>query len=258
MGTATVFSDNTINFPYAVAADSNGNIFIANFSIYPGTGGTNAVMLNPATNTYTQLAGGGYVNAATALAPDTSHGVWITSGSDYSVTHINSDGSLAVAVDCCGPASAVALDTSGKVWIADAIDTTGDVNDDPDSGSISLLGPDGSILQDFITGGGVTRPSGLVLDAAGTVWISNLHTTNPSTTYESISELSGASSNTPGAAISPSTGYGLDAKLVSPYGLAIDPSGNIWVSNTNQGDLVMFFGMAAPTRTPMPVMPTAP
>lgn len=255
LGTETVFSDNTINFPYAVAADSNGNIFIANNTVVAGVAGTNAVMLNPTTNTYTELAGNGMVGGATAIIPDTAHGVWITSGSDYSVTHINSDGSLAAVVDCCGPTSAVALDTSGKVWMANSIDA--DVNDDDDNGSVALLGPDGSILQDFITGGGITDPSGLALDAAGTVWISNLHTTT-TLRKETISELSGAGSSSPGTALSPSTGYGLDANLHLPYGLAVDPSGNVWVSSKGGNDLVMFFGLATPTKTPMAVTPQAP
>jgi hypothetical protein len=257
LGTSTVFSNSTINFPYAVAADSNGNIFIANNTVVVGGGGTNALMLNPTTNTYTQLAGDGMVEGATAIIPDTADGVWITSGSDYSVTHINSDGSLAAAVDCCGPASAVALDTSGEVWLANSIDASSD-NDNADSGSVALLGSDGSIIQDFITGGGITNPSGIALDAAGNVWISNLHTTNPSTKYETISELTGVATSSPGTAVSPSTGYGLDAKLLLPYGLAIDPSGNIWVSNKGGNDLVMFFGLATPTKTPKPVTPKAP
>jgi hypothetical protein len=255
IGTATVFSDSTINFPYAVAADSNGNIFIANNTVVVGGSVTNAVMLNPATSTYTQLAGNGMVEGATALVPDASHGVWITSGTDYSVTHINSDGSLAAVVDCCGPASAVALDNSGEAWMANSIDTS---DPDVDSGSVALLNSDGSIVQDFITGGGIYNPSGLVLDAARNVWISNFHNNRPPPSFETISELSGTTSSTPGTAISPSTGYGLDAKLLQPYGLAIDPSGNIWVSNKGGNDLVMFFGMAAPTKTPMPVTPTAP
>lgn len=258
IGTATVFSDNSINFPYAVAADSNGNIFIANNTVVVGSGGANAVMLNPSTSTYTQLAGNGMVQGATALVPDAAHGVWITSGTDYSVTHINSDGSLASVVDCCGPASAVALDNSGKVWMANSIDTSDNPDDDTDSGSVALLGADGSIIQDFITSGGITNPSGIVLDAARNVWISNLHSDNPPPTSETISELSGAASSTPGTPISPSTGYGLDANLLLPYGLAVDPGGNIWVSNHGGNNLVMFFGLAAPTKTPMPIMPTAP
>jgi hypothetical protein len=88
------------------------------------------------------------------------------------------------------------------------------------------------------------------------VWISNLHST--SATTETISELSGVTSSTPGTPISPSTGYGLDANLLLPYNLAVDPGGNIWVSNHGGNDLVMFFGMAAPTKTPMPVTPAAP
>lgn len=258
LGTSTVFSDNTINFPYGIAADSNGNIFIANNTVLADSGGTNAVVLNPTTNTYTQLAGNNEVEGATAIVPDASHGVWITSGSDYSVTHINSDGTLAVAVDCCGPASAVALDNSGKVWMANSIDDSNDIDDESDSGSVALLGSDGSVIQEYITSGGITNPSDIVLDAAQNVWISNLHTTNTNTEYESISELSGTPSSSPGTAISPSTGYGLDAQLLLPYGLAIDPSGNVWVSNKGSNDLVMFFGLAAPTKTPMPVMPMAP
>ena len=258
IGTATVFSDTSINFPYAVAADSNGNIFIANNTVVVGSGGTNAVMLNPTTSTYTQLAGNGMVQGATALIPDASHGVWITSGTDYSVTHINSDGTLAAVVDCCGPTSAVALDNSGKVWMANSIDTSDNPADDTDSGSVALLGADGSIIQDFITSGGITNPSGIVLDAARNVWISNLHSTNPDSNFETISELSGTTSSSPGTAISPSTGYGLDAQLLLPYGLAVDPSGNVWVSNKGGNDLVMFFGLAAPTKTPMPVTPAAP
>ncbi|HTV07713.1 MAG TPA: hypothetical protein VMD97_01555 [Candidatus Aquilonibacter sp.] len=257
-GTSTVFSDNTINFPYAVAADSSGNIYIANNTVLASSGGTNAVRLDPATSTYTQLAGQGMVGGATALVPDGSDGTWITSTTDYSVTHINADGSLAAVVDCCGPTSAVALDTSGKVWMANSIDSS-DSNDDADTGSVALLNADGSIVQDYITAGGITNPSGLVLDAAGDVWISNLHTKSGSgTRYETISELAGVPSGNAGTAISPSTGYGLDAQMLLPYGLAIDPSGNVWVSNKGGNDLVMFFGLAAPTKTPMPVTPTAP
>jgi hypothetical protein len=50
----------------------------------------------------------------------------------------------------------------------------------------------------------------------------------------------------------------MDANLLLPYSLAIDPSGNIWVANTGSASLVMFFGMAAPTKTPLIVKPQAP
>jgi hypothetical protein len=89
------------------------------------------------------------------------------------------------------------------------------------------------------------------------VWVSNLHT-NVRGATESFTELAGSNSSSPGSAISPSTGYGLDAGLLLPYALSVDPSGNLWVSNTGGNSLVMFFGIAAPTKTPMPATPQAP
>ena len=259
LGTATVFSDNTINYPYGVTADSSGNIFVANNSIYGGSG-PSVVLINPTANTYTGEATNGEVSGPTALAPDAAHGVWVDSGSGgtNSLAHFDVNGNLLAAVGCCGPSSAVAVDTSGAVWMADSLDSSDDESSDTDTGSVALVGADGSVLQDFITSGGILYPSGLVLDAAGTVWISNLHTTSSQDPYETISELAGVSSGSPGTPLSPSTGLGLDAHLLLPYGLAIDPGGNVWVSNHGGNDLVMFFGLAAPTKTPTPVTPQAP
>jgi hypothetical protein len=64
-----------------------------------------------------------------------------------------------------------------------------------------------------------------------------------------------------GEAISPDgTGYGFDG-LVRNTGLAVDPSGNVWVANnwlnkpvqSNPGghEAVVFVGIAAPQRTPL-------
>ena len=46
----------------------------------------------------------------------------------------------------------------------------------------------------------------------------------------SVSELSGAQSNSPGSARSPAGGF-VAKGLVQPFAVAIDPSGNLWVSN---------------------------
>ena len=61
-----------------------------------------------------------------------------------------------------------------------------------------------------------------------------------------------------GTALSPSTGFGLDANLIEPYSIVPDRSGNLWVSNFYNNDLVMFFGMATPTMTPTLPVPAAP
>jgi hypothetical protein len=41
-------------------------------------------------------------------------------------------------------------------------------------------------------------------------------------------------------------------------GIAPDRSGNVWVSNENTDTLVMFFGLATPTVTPVQPVPTVP
>lgn len=252
LGTSTLFSDNSINFPYAVAADSNGSIFIANYSVTGST--TNLVTLNPALTTYTPISTGSQIGFPVALAPDTAGGVWITGGSLASVAHVDSSGNILFTSDCCGPVGGVALDSSANVWMTDSSDS--DAAGDS-GGAVTEFAPDGTTLHAFVTTGGITNPSHVAIDAAQNVWISNLHT-NATGPNESISELAGLNSSSPGSAISPGIGFGLDAGLRLPYSLAIDPSGNLWVSNTGGNSLVMFFGLAAPTRTPMPVTPQAP
>ncbi len=256
LGTMTMYADNSINYPYAIAIDSgNGNILIANY--YVKSTSTNLVIFNPAANTYTPVNTGSDVGVPVAVAPDPAHGVWITSGNGIgTAAHVDASGTVTFSTECCGAADGIALDSAGNVWLADSTDS--DAAGDG-GGAVTELGPTGSTINEFITAGGISNPSHIAIDAAQNVWVSNFHA--PATsglTYESFSELSGINSSSPGTALSPSTGYGLDAKLLSPFSMVVDASGNLWVSNTGANSLVMFFGMAAPTKTPMPITPVAP
>lgn len=263
LGTATTFSDTSINYPYALAADTDGSIYIANYYLSVAYNTTSLVKLTPATSpsgtsTFTPINAGNGLGFPVALAVDGSHGVWITGGNgDLSFTHIDNTGAVVFTSDCCGNTTSIALDQSNNVWIADGENS--DAAGDGTNGAVTEITSTGTTEQDFITTAGITNPSHIAVDASNNVWISNLHTTSTTTpNNETFSELAGAGSATPGAAISPATGYGLDANLKQPYGLIVDPSGNVWISNTSGNSLVMFFGIATPTKTPQPPIPQAP
>lgn len=247
MGTLSSFSDGSIDYPLAVAADSNGNLLIAN------NGNGSITVLNPSGPTYTLYQNPDIFPFPFAIAPDTSHGIWVAdaSGGDIYLTHVDSNGNLLKTV-CCGNASGLALDASSNVWVSNYKD------DDPDSdGSIEEVASDGTVLKQDLRDGGILGPSAIAVDAAQTVWVTNYHSPEGQP-KNSFSELSGSASSNPGTALSPSTGFGLDADLQEPHAVAVDASGNIWIANAGGNNLVMFFGMGAPTKTPKSVLPVAP
>ncbi len=97
------------------------------------------------------------------------------------------------------------------------------------------------------TGGGLSGPAGLAIDGSGRVWIANRDN-------NSITEFSNS-----GTPLSPSTGLGTDSYvtqqvnvgLSGPRGIAIDPSGNIWVTNFTYNSVTEFVGAATPAATPI-------
>jgi hypothetical protein len=55
----------------------------------------------------------------------------------------------------------------------------------------------------------------------------------------------------PGAVLSPDSGLGADANLIEAFAIALDASGNLWVSNRASNMLTGSFGLASSVRTPL-------
>jgi hypothetical protein len=51
---------------------------------------------------------------------------------------------------------------------------------------------------------------------------------------------------------------GGDAALLEAYAIAVDASGNLWISNFGSNTLTEFVGLASPVRTPLIGPPAAP
>ena len=227
-----------IYFPIGVAADTNGNMWFADY------GDSKVTLLSGSGSAISSSSGWGGTSLAfpVALAVDASHNAWVVNqGGLLPVTEISADGSHVTNYNCdCNGASGVAADQKGNIWIANYY-----------GNSISEVDTCGTLKLDAATGGGVLRPQGIAVDGAGTVWVANYQ-------GNSLSELDGASSRTPGSFLSPSSGFGADASLLDPYGLAIDPSGNLWLSNAGKNTLTEFIGVAAPVKTPLAGPPQTP
>ena len=231
-------TDGGIDFPIAVAADTNGNMWFADYgdskvTVLSNTGSA----VSPSTGW-----GGGLLTFPVALAVDSSHNAWVANQAGLlPITKISPDGTEVTNYDCnCDGASGIAIDQSDNVWVANYY-----------GNSISEVNSCGTVILSAATGGGVDHPQGIAVDGGGTVWVSNF-------LGNSISEISGFSSAVAGTFLSPSKGFGTDAAILQPYGLAIDASGSIWVSNFGNSTVTQFIGVAAPVTTPVAGPPQQP
>jgi streptogramin lyase len=227
-----------IYFPLGVAADPNGNMWFADY------GDSKVTLLSTSGAAISSSSGWGGTSLAfpVALAVDAAHSAWVVNqGGLLPITEISPDGSKVTSYNCdCNGASGVAADQKGNIWIANYY-----------GNSISEVDTCGTLKLDAATGGGILRPQGIAIDGAGTVWVANYQ-------GNSLSEVSGASGATPGTFLSPSSGFGTDASLLDPYGLAIDASGNLWLTNSGKNTLTEFIGVAAPVKTPLAGPPQTP
>ena len=227
------FYDSSIDFPTALAADTNGNIAIAN------SANSTATIYNSSSNSLvTSGLGSGSSSTPLAIAFDSSHGLWLANDGNGTVTHVSSTGAIIANPTCCSGADGIAVDATGNAWITNY------------SGEyVYAVSSTGSSITNT-TGGGLSttnsQPAGIAVDASQNIWIAD---GNGSV----ITQLTDT-----GFPVSPSSGYGLDAKLSDLHGIVPDASGNLWVSDFSKNAVVMFFGLATPTKTPVQPVPTTP
>ncbi len=231
------YSGGGLNYPLSVAIDPNGTVWVVNF------GNSHVTLLN---SSGVPLSGAaGYTTNLFAfpvvVAVDANHFGWVGNQSSNAVTKVAPDGSSFTNYACCNGASGIAIDQGNNVWVANFY---GD--------SVSLISSAGAIVSTgYMGGGSILRPQGIGVDGAGTVWVANYR-------QPYLSELAGSTSSSPGAALSPAGGVGGDAGLLEAYALALDASGNIWVTNQGSNTVTKFIGLATPVQTPLSGLPKAP
>jgi hypothetical protein len=215
------FSASSIVSPSGIAIDAGGNIWI------PDIYGNSLNEFGPTGNTVSPASGytGGGLNYPDALAIDASGNLWVANSSGYSGKSISEFSPTGTAISptagyigggLSSPMS-IAIDPGGNVWTANY---GGNSLSEFNSSGIALSPAAG------ITGGGLGNPVGIAIDSNSHVWVTN-STTSAGYVGNDISEFNAA-----GTALSPSTGY-TGGGLSDPSEIAIDISGNIWVSNND-------------------------
>jgi sugar lactone lactonase YvrE len=238
-------------FPVGIATDTDGSVWTANY----GNSTASRLSDTGAAISGSEGFGVGNLSGPVAVAIDAAHNAWFAdqSADSGSVTSISPAGTQVTTTVCCGEQpSGIATDgigissnvSKGHVWTTNHMSGTVSELELANTGSVV-------VVSTGYSGGGLDGPNGIAIDGAGNVWVTNFE-------GNSITELEGANSATPGAAVSPSSGFGTDANLGRPYGIAIDASGNLWVSNFGLSTITQFLGAATPVKTPLAGPPQLP
>lgn len=218
------YGQGALSTPVAIANDSAGNVWLTNFY------GNTLAKLDPTGAVMLTTSASGSLSAPSAIALD--------SAGQISVANLGS-GKLCVfsntaALQNCsaaGPlfgATAVAVSNAGNIAVA------GSIAGASLTGAFGLTTPASSgTLSTPVAGGGLTFPTAVAYDGAGTTWFANLNT---------ISAFSGTT------AISSDAGIGT---VNSPAAIAVDASGNVWTANSGDNSISIFVGLGSPVLTPL-------
>jgi hypothetical protein len=233
------FSGNGLSNPNAIASDASGNIWLT--SNYSGSVSAFTSSGSPTAGSPFTATGVTFPSGI-AIQPITGN-VWITDGSGTGVAKLTPagvpvTGSPFIAGGLSRPGG-IAFDSSSNAWIGNSNVTLTELNST--GGSIS--GSPFSYAPSYDPTHSV--PPNVAIDGAGNIWTVSWA---PSQNYIAENTSTGAS-----AVGSPFHG------LAYPYGptftslvtLAIDGSGNVWV--TNSGGLTEIIGAATPVVTPLSV-----
>jgi PKD repeat protein len=252
-GTVGGYAGYAMCMSQAIAIDGYGNPWVTQV----GAGTCISNTIDEFSNSGVLLSGQGYTSndlfQPYGIAIDGSGHAWAVNDDHTSVTEFSNSG--AVLSGTAGYSSpllyskGIAIDSNGNVWIAglDVIDGIYKIVEYSQSGSQLAIYPLNT------TENGYNEPSAIALDGAGNVWTAN----EPGVSYAGMPSISELSSS--GSFMSGSGGYTGGGQLSDPSSLAVDPSGNVWVTNGTVfcysgnycNTVVEFVGAAVPVLTPI-------
>ena len=257
---------------YVVIADKATDLYFfaqyqGNFRMLEYPAGSTTTTTPTVYNISTSITAG---NNVAHGAIDASSDLWITSESSHQIARVTNTGTKVFSYTATAQPEFPAIDSNGTGWIA--------LQAEPST--IQKVVPSATTpfytatsLTNANTGARMAGTFGAAVDGNGNVWFTNrcgetgnggtacTNNSDPDVGSNSIFVLNGTNNQ----AISPTTNYipqTLYSGVRTPantnllddsLNLAIDPSGNVWITNYLGGAVVELVGAAAPVVTPLSV-----
>lgn len=233
-----------------VVVDRDGNVWNASWGghqvvVYPGGDDGRAVSWPAHQDLHSPFQPFGIALASDGRA-------WVTNSNGNTVSRFRFDGTgltREIEVPVGKTVKGVAIDDAGYVWVGSGGDDT----------VYRLDGETGEVCGAY-RGGGLDGPWGVTLDGDGNLWAGNFGPLRLGSVFTGrLSCLAGSSAETPGAPLTPPTGYTVPSAgdpvlladgnplygegkppcytpLTRTTGLNIDAAGNVWVTNNWKPD----------------------
>jgi hypothetical protein len=278
-GSASVSSIKLGKSSYGLAIDGNNNVFVGEESSTDSSEaasplGPNSVyeFLNGSLNSLIEFPTDGSTNILRPeyMAIDMSGNLWATDGGDQATTVVQLSGITPCTPSSGTPGFCTVTQSGAQNLYTTISQGSPDAPDGVAAGVggiwyanrssnsltfLSLTGPTVNSGTNYAPTGGFSAPKFVAVDGAGNVWTASNNVTSPT---DGVSEISSTGVLLSPVPVSPATspvGF-THVGLSDAAGVAVDPSGNVWVANdiasgTDANSVFELVGAGAPTVTPI-------